>query len=159
MSRSAGRPETISDEDKACLISILHFMDAFRALRPTMSLHSAYTFVLVAMEEGLGVQEYAERLGVAQSVTTRNLLDLGSHNRKREAGLGLVMQRMDPMSMRRHQTFLTPEGRTLLFDFGVQSEAAKIILKKACNAYERRRAHLGRHEVVACSRHAFLIAR
>jgi hypothetical protein len=69
--------------------------------------------MLVALDEGRGVIEYAERAGVAQSVMTRNLLDMGSHNRKREKGLGLVMQRMDPLDMRKHQTFLTSEGRAL----------------------------------------------
>lgn len=84
-----------------------------RAVRHDMPLQHAYTFMLVAMEEGLGVLDYAERAGVAQSVMTRNLLDMGSHNRKREPGYGLVLQRMDPLDMRRHQTFLTPEGKAL----------------------------------------------
>jgi hypothetical protein len=89
-------------------------LDVFRTVRPTMPLQHAYTFLLVAMEEGLGVLEYAERAGVAQSVMTRHLLDIGLQTRKREPGLGLVIQRPDPLDMRKHQTFLTQDGKALL---------------------------------------------
>ena len=91
----------------------LHLLDAFRAVRPTMPLQHAYAFLLVAEEEGLGVTEYAERANVAQTVMTRHLLDIGSHNRRRQEGYGLVIQRPDPNDFRRHQTFLTNEGKAL----------------------------------------------
>lgn len=104
----------LRDDEKIVLKNVMQLLDAFRAVRPTMPLQHAYAFLLVAMDEGQGVMEYAERAGVAQTVMTRHLLDMGSHTRKREPGLGLVVQRMDPMDMRKHQTFLTNEGRALL---------------------------------------------
>jgi DNA-binding MarR family transcriptional regulator len=104
----------LGPQDVAALKTALHLLDAFKAVRPTMPLQHAYTFMLVAMEEGLGVTEYAERAGVAQTVMTRHLLDIGMQNRKREPGYGLVTQRADPLDMRRHQAFLTHEGRALL---------------------------------------------
>ena len=104
----------LSDAERTTLKNVMRLMDAFRAVRPTMPLQHAYAFLLVAMEEGLGVMDYAERAGVKQDVMTRHLLDLGSHTRTRHPGLGLLAQRIDPMDMRRHQTFLTPNGRTLL---------------------------------------------
>ncbi len=57
---------------------------ALRALRRTMPMQHAYAFVLVALEGGLGVEEYAERAGVTQAVVTRILLALGSRSRGRE---------------------------------------------------------------------------
>jgi hypothetical protein len=39
-------------------------MDAFRAVRRIMPMQHAYAFLLVAFEEGRGVQEYAERAGI-----------------------------------------------------------------------------------------------
>jgi DNA-binding MarR family transcriptional regulator len=102
-----------SDSERAAAQRILALFNEFRKVRPTMPLQHAYTFVLVAMNEGLGVQDYAELADVAQSVMTRNLLDLGERNRRREPGYGLLTQRMDPLDMRRHQTMLTPEGRAL----------------------------------------------
>jgi DNA-binding MarR family transcriptional regulator len=100
--------------DRDTLTSVLALFDAFRSVRHDMPLQHAYTFLLVAIQEGLGVVEYAERADVATSVMTRHLLDLGPHTRKREPGYGLVMMRMDPNDMRRHQTFLTPKGHALL---------------------------------------------
>lgn len=104
----------LSDDERTALKNAMQLMDAFRTVRPTMPLQHAYAFLMVAMEEGLGVTDYAERAGVPQSVMTRHLLDIGSHTRRREPGLKLVTQHMDPMDMRKHQTFLTPDGRTLL---------------------------------------------
>jgi len=43
-------------------------MDAFRAVRRIMPMQHAYAFLLVALEEGRGVQEYAKRAGVTQAV-------------------------------------------------------------------------------------------
>lgn len=100
--------------EKEALKTAINFMDAFRSIRPTMPLQHAYTFLLVADEEGLGVQEYAERAGVAQTVMTRHLLDIGMQNRRREEGYGLVVQRQDPLDLRKHQSHLTAEGRALL---------------------------------------------
>jgi DNA-binding MarR family transcriptional regulator len=101
------------DHDKAVAQKLLTVLNEFRKIRPTMPSQYIYTFVLVAMNEGMGVQDYAELADVSQSVMTRNLLDLGVRNRHKEPGFNLVLQRMDPMDMRKHQTFLTPEGKAL----------------------------------------------
>jgi len=104
----------LSDDERTILKNVMHLMDAFRVVRPTMPLQHAYTFLLVAAEEGLGVQDYAKRARVAQTVMTRHLLDIGLMNRKRQPGYGLVTQRSHPLDLRKHQTFLTSEGRSLL---------------------------------------------
>src|SRR5262249_18717338 len=89
-------------------------MEAFRVVRRTMPMQHAYAFLLVASEEGLGVQEYAERAGVTQSVMTRILFALGSRSRAREGGYGLVQQAVDAANFRKHQTFLTAKGKALM---------------------------------------------
>jgi hypothetical protein len=73
-------------------------------------------FALVASKEGLTVAEYAERAGIAPTVMTRNLLDLGEVNRQREAGLGLIVQERDPFDLRKHRARLTAKGRKLSHD-------------------------------------------
>ena len=89
-------------------------MDAFRAVRRIMPMQHAYTFLLVASEEGRGVQEYAERAGITQAVMTRILFALGSRSRGRERGYGLVQQGIDTTDARKHQTFLTAKGKALM---------------------------------------------
>jgi DNA-binding MarR family transcriptional regulator len=105
---------TLRDEDTKAIKNVLVWIDAFRAVRKTMPLQHAYTFLLVAMTEGRSVSEYAERAGVAQTVMTRHLLDIGQQTRDREPGLGLVMTKTNPTDMRQKQAFLTPDGKALL---------------------------------------------
>lgn len=76
-------------------------------------------FGLVASKEGLTVAEYAAKAGIAATVMTRNLLDLGDVNRQREAGLGLIVQERDPFDLRKHRARLTPKGRKLSHDVNI----------------------------------------
>ncbi len=104
----------LSKSEKDAVYRVMQLFEAFRKVRPTMPLQHAHTFLLVAMNEGEGVSWYAEKAEVPQTVMTRHLLDMGSHTRTREPGLGLVVTRADPADLRKHQTFLTPKGRALL---------------------------------------------
>ncbi len=89
-------------------------MGAFRAIRRIMPMQHAYAFLLVALEQGCGVQEYAERAGVTQAVMTRILFALGPRGQGRERGYGLVQQIIDTKDARKHQTFLTAKGKVLI---------------------------------------------
>lgn len=100
--------------DAKAIRSFLAAIEAFRAIRPTMPLQYVVAFLLVAMEEGLGVSEYAERAGVSMSVMSRHLLDIGERNRHMEEGFGLVTARQNPLELRRNEVFLTNKGRALL---------------------------------------------
>lgn len=104
---------TMSAQDtKSALRDMQRYLEVLT--EQELSVRQTRAFLLVATEEGLGVNEYAERMGVAQSVMTRLLLDIGLQTRKREPGLGLVTQRPDPLDMRKHQAHLTPKGKALL---------------------------------------------
>jgi DNA-binding MarR family transcriptional regulator len=100
--------------DQAVLHKCLLLMEAFRAIRRLMPLQHAYAFLLVALEEGRSVSEYAQRAGTTQAVMTRILFALGSRSRGRDAGYGLVQQVIDPQDARITQTFLTVSGRALV---------------------------------------------
>jgi DNA-binding MarR family transcriptional regulator len=82
--------------------------------RDTMPLQYFTTFLLVALNEGLSVKEYAELAQVSTSVMSRHLLDIGDRNRHMTEGFGLVTSRPHPMELRKHEVFLTPKGRALL---------------------------------------------
>jgi DNA-binding MarR family transcriptional regulator len=102
------------DANRRAITDAVALFDAFREVRHDMPLQHAYTFMLVALKEGKGVGYYTEQAGVAQTVMTRHLLDIGEQNRKREPGYGLVEKRPNLMDLREHQVWLTPKGRTLL---------------------------------------------
>jgi len=98
------------------LYKCLMFMEAFRIVRPTMPMQQAYVFLLVAMDEGRGVQEYADRAGVSQPVMTRILLALGPRGQKGAAGHRLVQQATVTKDLRKRQTFLTAKGKSLVLE-------------------------------------------
>ena len=76
-----------------------------------MPLQYVTAFLLVAMEEGQTVGEYARRLGISASLMTRHLSDLGDTNRYHDAGFGLVEHYDDPKDKRYRYVRLTPKGR------------------------------------------------
>lgn len=89
-------------------------MTAFRNLNPTMSIQVVHTMVLIALHEGASVTEIAKMSGFKMPTVSRNILDLGQRNRKREPGLGLVETVTDPMELRKKQVRLTPKGNALI---------------------------------------------
>lgn len=107
------RRQSVTSLDKKKLEMCLGGIDMFLAIRHTLPGHYMRAFLLIALNEGMGVTEYAKLSGVAQSVMSRHLLDLGDKDRKGGKGLGLVTMRQDPLNLRRHQVMLTDKGRAL----------------------------------------------
>jgi DNA-binding MarR family transcriptional regulator len=95
-----------------CLLLI----EAFRAIRRTMPLQHVYAFLLIALEQGRSVSEYAKRAGTTQAVMTRILFALSSRGRRRQPGYRLVQQMVDPQDARRTQAFLTVRGNALVHE-------------------------------------------
>ena len=102
---------SVTEAEKSVLKNQLASLEPFKALRDTMPLQYVTAFLLVAMEEGHSVSEYARRLGISPSLMTRHLSDLGDTNRYHEAGFGLVEHYDDPKDKRFRFVRLTPKGR------------------------------------------------
>jgi DNA-binding MarR family transcriptional regulator len=88
-------------------------------------------FYLVAMEQGLSVEEYAARAERSISTMSRHLLDIGDRNRKMKPGLGLVTARANPLNRRRREYFLTPRGRALLNQLSLADSRIRAALEAA----------------------------
>jgi DNA-binding MarR family transcriptional regulator len=93
------------------LKNTLKALTPFIDLRDTMPLQYVRAFMLVAIEEGSNVTEYAKRAGVSPSLMTRHLSDLGETNRHHKPGFGLVEQYYNVMDKRERLMRLTPMGR------------------------------------------------
>jgi DNA-binding MarR family transcriptional regulator len=104
----------IEGEDKRAATSLFNAMREFMRERGDMPAQYILSFLLVAMEEGQSVTDYARAAGVSNSVMSRHLLDIGDRNRQMDKGFGLVTARPNPMELRKHEYFLTPKGKTLL---------------------------------------------
>ena len=111
--RSVDRRQSTDVDEKKKLEAWLQGLDIFLTLRHTLPGHYMRAFLLVALDEGKGVMEYAAHSGVAQSLMSRHLLDLGDKDRNGGPGYGLVTMRQDPLNLRRHQVMLTNKGRAV----------------------------------------------
>jgi DNA-binding MarR family transcriptional regulator len=105
--------QSLSDDEKAVLQDLLAALECFRELRRDMPLQYVVSYLLVALEEGLGPTEYGTKIGVSQPVMSRHLLDIGDRNRNKTEGFGLITQRPDPMHLSKHQALLTGKGKAL----------------------------------------------
>ncbi|MBB3692993.1 hypothetical protein [Sphingomonas sp. BK580] len=72
-----------------------------------------HTFVLVCLNEGIGVQALADKAGASKGTMSRHLLDLSSTLRNGEEGYGLLSRIQDPTSLRNVQYVLTNKGKLL----------------------------------------------
>ena len=105
---------TLSDDERAAARSLRLALEPFYTMRPNVPLSYLRTFLLIAEEEGLGVNDYAGIGDIAPSVMTRNILDIGTLNRHKEEGLGLVSNDRDPFDLRKHNVRVTAKGRALV---------------------------------------------
>jgi hypothetical protein len=110
----------LPEEGISAVSSLLGALQPFFALKGTLPARCIEAFLLVALQEGLSVSEYAERAGISMSTMSRNLLDVGDRNRHMEEGYGLVTGRHNPMNLREKEYFLTDKGRALVHKVTLQ---------------------------------------
>lgn len=107
--------QSFSDTDKKHLRELLSVLDMFTTKRATMPIQYIRMFLLVALEEGLSVNELSKRSGLAQSVTSRHLLDIGEATSRIDGeGFNWVEHRENPENLKQRQITLTDEGKGFL---------------------------------------------
>jgi DNA-binding MarR family transcriptional regulator len=108
---AASRRHELPEDDIKLMRAFHQALEPFEQIRHDMPMQYVRTFMLVCMEPGLSVIEYASRAGVSQTVMSRHLLDIGDRNRYLQPGFGLVTKKQDPMNLRRWEVLLTERGR------------------------------------------------
>lgn len=93
----------LPDDEREIAKALLGFLDHFTDLSDTMPHQYIKAFLAVALEEGLGVGDYAQRAGISMTTMSRHLHDIGERNRHMEKGFGLVTYRANPTSLRQHE--------------------------------------------------------
>jgi DNA-binding MarR family transcriptional regulator len=104
-----GNEEQVTDS--TALKNTFQALKPFTNLRNTMPLQYVNAFLLVALDPGKNVTEYAKRAGISASLMTRHLADLGETNRYHEEGFGLVEQYYNVMDKRERLMRLTAKGK------------------------------------------------
>jgi DNA-binding MarR family transcriptional regulator len=104
-----------TDGSKKAVKAFLTVLDLLSTVREESPAQSWKLFLLVAMDEGKTVGEYAAKARMSASTASRQLLDLADKSRRRgEGGMGLVMTKINPANRRQHLVYLTPKGVSLL---------------------------------------------
>lgn len=82
-----------------------------RADDPVMPIQMLQTFLAIARQPGISMQQLGAILKTSQASCSRNVAALGKWHKFGEPGLDLVEALEDPVERRRKIMFLTPKGR------------------------------------------------
>jgi DNA-binding MarR family transcriptional regulator len=105
---------TLSDEERAAARTLFLALKPFRDVNPSIPLSYITAMLLVAIDEGRAVSDYASKVNISPTVMTRNLLDIGDRNRQREEGYGLITSERDLYDLRKHNAKITAKGKALV---------------------------------------------
>jgi hypothetical protein len=111
----SGSPLIADSAHKMAAQTLLQALKPLLDLRGTRSipLPFATTFLMVALDEGNGVNAYARAVGMDRRMMSRYLHDIGDRARNGGPGLGLVSVEEHPDDPVRTQVFLTAKGRVI----------------------------------------------
>ena len=103
----------ISPIDKKITRALLWALKPLTNLRRPVPLPFLTSFLMVALDEGKGVNAYARALGIHRAAASRNLHAIGDRARNGGPGLGLVTIQTHPADPLRTRVSLTPKGRLI----------------------------------------------
>lgn len=103
----------IRQSDKRAIQTLLWALRPLDNLRGSIPLPYVIVFLMVAIDEGRGVNAYARAIGMDRRVLSRHLRNIGSLARNGGPGLGLVTIKPHPAYRRKLQVILTAKGRSI----------------------------------------------
>ena len=105
---------TLSSDNMRLVNKLSIMATTLRGINPTMSIQVFHTLMLVAQNPGASVTALSRTSGFPLATMSRNLQDLGTRNRKKEPGLGLVQTTIDELELRKKQVRLSPKEELLI---------------------------------------------
>ena len=96
---------------KKTIAALIRVTDEFRKLDAEMPMQTAAVFLHVMFTPGVTMKDLADRCGISQASTSRNIAALSKWHRLGKAGHDLVEAVEDPAERRRKIVNLTPKGK------------------------------------------------
>jgi DNA-binding MarR family transcriptional regulator len=103
-----------NDDERKVLRNLADVLEQFKLLRSNIPLHQVIMLLELALDEGKSQKFYSDHLELQPSTVSRGFLDLGQKLRNGEEGFGLVEHRVSAHSLREHEMFVSPKGRSML---------------------------------------------
>jgi DNA-binding MarR family transcriptional regulator len=97
-------------EERMALQALWKAFGQFRNISPTLSISHAQAFLLVALNEGLSINELGALGGLKQSTISRALLDLAGHGKD----YALIDRHAHPEDLRKTVYTLNKKGRAFV---------------------------------------------
>lgn len=101
-------------EEMASFKKLLRAFEHFKKLSPSMPLSYMEGMLHVALKQGLGTVEYAQRMEYNKDNTSRILGVMGARPRRTEDPYHLLEQCNDPVDSRKTHYYVTTKGNQLL---------------------------------------------
>ena len=109
-----GSEPPIRQSDKRVIQTLLWALTPLADLRGSIPLPFLTIFLMVVLDEGKSVSEYARAFGAKdRRVMSRYLRDIGERARNGGPGLGLVTVEQHPTDSRSRRVLLTAKGRSV----------------------------------------------
>jgi DNA-binding MarR family transcriptional regulator len=107
------KPVEWTKEERSALTRVIHTLDEFDKLSDQFPVSYMKMFLEIALKEGLGPTDYAERLGKIKGPASRIINSLGKYPRRTEKSYELIDKYDDPQDQRKTPIFLTAKGEQL----------------------------------------------
>lgn len=101
------------DRETGRIIALGRVLDEFRKRGLNMPVAQIQAFLIVCLDQGLGMSEIASATDTKDSTTSRYLLEMGPHRVPGDSNMQLVERSVDPMDTRRARYKLTKRGKAL----------------------------------------------
>jgi DNA-binding MarR family transcriptional regulator len=102
-----------TQEERKALTRLVHALDEFEKLSDQFPVSFMKMFLEIALKEGLGPTEYAQRLGKIKGPASRIINTLANSPRHKEKTYDLIKKFDDPQDQRKSPIFLTAKGEAL----------------------------------------------
>lgn len=96
---------------KQAMHTLIKVIEEFRKLDAEMPMQTAAVFLNVVLNPGVTMKDLADRCGISQASTSRNIAALSKWHRLGKAGHDLVEAVEDPAERRRKIVNLTAKGK------------------------------------------------
>jgi DNA-binding MarR family transcriptional regulator len=103
----------IEQTRKRDIESLLRTLKPLANLRGSIPLPFVTTFLMIALDEGKGVNAYARAVGIHRAAMSRYIRNIGDQARNGRPGLGLVRVEPNPAHPRSTKVILTTKGRSI----------------------------------------------
>lgn len=111
---SSNSEDEMETEERQTLQRLYNALEEIKGIAAHMPVSQIMAFLLVVLHENKPLKDLAHLADSNISTMSRQMIDLGTRNRRMEPGYMLIDQRQNPLNLRENQYILTLKGNHLV---------------------------------------------